>query len=314
MGGDPADSYAEAVNDLGQVLGSGWTSGEFHAAFTLSNGLFGTGSDMGPPRGPESLVGWNSYGFAINNRGQLVVSASPIQQGDAPFRVYGFRTSGLRPINPATDDLGTLGGLSTNAHGINSLGQVVGVSALPGDRIWHAYRTAPDAPINPVTDDLGGLGGDYSQALAINDVGQVVGIGTLPSGDQRAFRTAPGAAINPLTDGLGTLGLSSRATDINNSGVVVGYSEVTANDWHAFVSFPGEPMADLNTLLVNPIPRAVLYDAYALNNSGQIVGRMFVGTAERAFLLTPVPEPSSLALLILTVPALLRRRHRLRDE
>jgi probable HAF family extracellular repeat protein len=288
MGGSPPDSYAEAVNDLGQVIGSGWAGFEFHPAFTLSNGLFGPGSDMGPPGN------WNSYGFDINNRGQLVVGGSRIRQDD---RSYSFRTSGLHPVDPATDDLGTLGGPLTNAQGINASGQVVGGSTLSDGVTWHAYRTAPDAPINPATDDLGGLGGDYSQALAINDIGQVVGSATLPNGNEHAFRTAPGAAINPLTDDLGTLGLRGRATDINNSGVAIGYSEVSVEVWHAFVSFPGEPMADLNALLVNPIPGAVLINAYGLNDSGRIVGEMLLGNGTtRAFLLTPVPEPASVVL------------------
>lgn len=305
MGGHPNDSYASAVNDLGQVIGSSWTSSAVLVGFALSDGLFGPGDDLDPPPGPGSLDGWNSNGSAINNRGQLVVSASPISQSD---RLHAFRTSGLRPIDPATDDIGTLGGLITEAKGVNASGQVVGGSTLPGEKIRHAYRTGPDAPINPDTDDLGGLGGDFNTAFAINDIGQVVGVGTLPGGEERAFRTAPGAAINPLTDELGTLGLRSLATDINNSGVVVGHSEVGVDVWHAFVSVPGEPMADLNALLVNPIPGSVLSYALALNNAGQIVGTMHVGTAERAFLLTPVPEPSSVTLLILTVPALLRRR------
>jgi probable HAF family extracellular repeat protein len=288
MGGDPPDSYADAVNDSGQVIGSGWVSSAvFHAAFTLSDGRFGPGSDMGPP-------GFlNSYGFALNNRGQLVVTA---HNGELPSS--GFRTSGLRPVDPSTDDLGTLGGVSVTARGINASGQVVGTSSLPDDLIWHAYRTAPDAPINPATDDIGGLGGDFSQALGINDIGQVVGDALLPNGDQHAFRTAPGAVINPLTDDLGTLGLSSDATDINNLGVVVGYSQVSPNDWHAFVCFPGEPMADLNALIVNPIPGAVLTQAHGLNDSGRIVGEMLLGDGTtRAFLLTPVPEPAGLSLL-----------------
>jgi probable HAF family extracellular repeat protein len=302
MGGSPPDSYADAVNDLGQVIGSGWFGSVFHAAIPLGNGLFGPGSDLGPP-------GFlNSYGFAINNRGQLVVTA---HNGELPSS--GFRTSGLRPINPATDDLGTLGGVSVTARGINALGQVVGMSSLPGDTKWHGYRTPPDAPINPATDDLGGLGGDFSEALAINDIGQVVGTAMLPNGHEHAFRTAPGAAINPLTDDLGTLGLSSAAEDINNSGVVVGYSQVSTSDfdWHAFVSFPGESMADLNALLANPIPGAVLVKAHALNDSGQIVGEMLLGDgATRAFLLTPSPEPATIMLLILAAAAAFFRRYR----
>ena len=148
MGGSPPDSYADAVNDLGQVIGSGVG----YSASSMQRSRFPTVCSARAPIWVRP--GRNSYGLAINNRGQLVVSAHNVPSS-------GFRTSGLRPINPATDDLGTLGGLSTNARGINALGQVVGVSVLPGDVIWHAYRTGPDAPINPATDDIGGLGGNF---------------------------------------------------------------------------------------------------------------------------------------------------------
>ena len=53
-------------------------------------------------------------------------------------------------------------------------------------------------------------------------------------------------------------------------------------------------MADLNALLVNPIPNAVLLYANGLNDSRQIVGEMLLGDGStRAFLLTSVPEPAT---------------------
>ena len=73
-------------------------------------------------------------------------------------------------------------------------------------------------------------------------------------------------------------------------------------------------MADLNTLLVNPIPGAVLTDAYGLNDSGQIVGQMLLGDgATRAFLLTPLPEPATGVLLaagLIGIRVMSRRRIR----
>jgi hypothetical protein len=72
-------------------------------------------------------------------------------------------------------------------------------------------------------------------------------------------------------------------------------------------------MADLNALLVNPIPDAVLVKAHGLNDSGRIVGEMLLSDgATRAFLLTPVPEPATLVLMIFAATdGCFRRRRRL---
>src|SRR5947207_2470192 len=92
-------------------------------------------------------------------------------------------------------DLGTLGGSSSMANGINNSGQVTG-SSLTSAANDHAFRTVANSAINPLTDDLGTLGGSFSFGLAINDFGEVAGY-SAPSGVSfsHAFRTSPGSPI-----------------------------------------------------------------------------------------------------------------------
>ncbi len=72
-------------------------------------------------------------------------------------------------------DLGTLGGVTAVATGINSSGEVVGLSStIPGgdSYTWHAFRWS-----HGTLRDLGVLAGyTRSEANAINDQSQIVGV------------------------------------------------------------------------------------------------------------------------------------------
>ena len=66
--------------------------------------------------------------------------------------------------------------------------------------------------------------------------------------------------------------------------------------WHAFLYSNGS-MTDLNSL-IDPASGWTLHYAFAINDSGQIVGTGNNSLRQaHAFLLTPTPEPSTLALL-----------------
>ena len=129
------------------------------------------------PEGHPVGVG-RTDAFGINDLGQAV-GASDL--GIEPFgsNFHAFRTTPNHPINPVTDDLGTLGGSVSYAYGINVFGQVVGNASTSGDATFRAFRTSPNSPINSATDDLGTLGGSYSGATSINNYGQVVGWSSL---------------------------------------------------------------------------------------------------------------------------------------
>jgi probable HAF family extracellular repeat protein len=179
-------------------------------------------------------------------------------------------------------DLGERG-----ARGINRNGQIVGQN---GNANAFLYS-------NGTMTDLGTLGGSGSMAYGLNDVGQVVGQSNTTKGNaylRHAFLYSNGT----MTD-LGTLGGDwSCAYGIDNGGHVVGQSANSSNvyGFSAFLYTNGV-MTDLNNL-ISPSPRWNLLEASAINNLGQIVGYgINPQGSEHAFLLTPVPEPSTFVLL-----------------
>ena len=104
---------------------------------------------------------------------------------------HAFRTAANRPINPATDDLGTLAGTwASFGLGINASGQVVGY-ALTSDNA----ATLPFLYSGGVIYDLNNLipvrsGWDLIVAYGINYAGQIAGIGT-HNGLDRPFLLTP---------------------------------------------------------------------------------------------------------------------------
>jgi probable HAF family extracellular repeat protein len=269
------------INDSGQVVGYIW-SGSYSTQLAFSTA-------------PNSLVpvpvgGPGTSAHAINASGQVVVSLS------FPGGSKSFRTAPNSPVNPATDDLGTLAPQGyTSASGINNAGQVAGSSGSPR----HAFRTAPNKPINPATDDLGTLGGSSSFATSINAFGQVVGLSDVAvSIFPRAFRTAPNRPINPVTDDLGT----EAANAINDYGEVVGPVAMggcfdgecydTFGHYQPFLYSSGI-MHDLNKLIPPVGLNCELSDALDINNRGQIAANVVCDHDDgswmlRAVLLTPI--------------------------
>ena len=102
-----------------------------------------------------------------------------------------------------------------------------------------------------------------------------------------------------MMNDLGTLagGTSSLAEAINDQGQVVGYSSIAGGKLHGFIDSNGS-MVDLNTLIPSGSGLTISV-AFGINDAGQIVARGVNSAGQDyALLLTPVPEPSSVVLMI----------------
>jgi probable HAF family extracellular repeat protein len=159
-------------------------------------------------------------------------------------------------------DLGTLGGSSSTATGINNKGQVVGGSYLAGNAAEDPFIYS-----GGVMTDLGTVSGfPFSGAAAINDAGQVVGNLWQAADDQFAVSHAFLYANGVMTD-LGTMGYgASAAGGINSSGQVVGWAGAPAVKGHAFL-YSGGVMTELG------VPSGNYTNASGINDSGLVVGQ-----------------------------------------
>ena len=171
------------------------------------------------------------------------------------------------PIYTLTD-LGTLGGSSAMATGVNSFGQTVGTAMTIFGYI-HAFSSSGSG----LTDLTVNSAATQGQAAAINDAGQIAG--TQYFGGQ-TYATVWNNGIAANVGGAG-----SYAFAINNAGAVAGML-VNNGQGSAFVALNGT-VIDLGA-----VSGSSWSAAYGLNDAGDVTGTyMTAGGGFRAFLWTP---------------------------
>lgn len=161
LNGPSGYSFAQLVNDAGQVVGASTTADGSFRGFVWDRGIM---TELG------TLGGANSFALGINDRGQIVGIA---QLNDVVDPILGFPDyHGALWDHGQTVNLTP--GIGADSFNINNMGQVVGRLLIPDPvegGVAHAYLWQKG-----VLTELGvPIGDDNSEALSINDSGQIVG-------------------------------------------------------------------------------------------------------------------------------------------
>ena len=305
-------SYAYDINATGQIVGKAetpepgdafypalWPTGGGGAAIRLESN--GNGFDMafgingqGQAVGQGSCgglgmacfwdghqvtnLGWLDYAVYDGHGQPLAINDSGVAVGWADAAPDGFDHA-VMWRNGVASDLGTLGGLQSEALNINNHGLIVGWSrirrpdsSLALDRHAFVWQNGSMTDLDPGQDE-------ETIAYAINDSGVIAGrlggtAGRAVIWQNGKMSFLPGAE-------------PSQAFGINNGGEVVGTYIPSGTTFHAALWRDGVRY-DLNDVVGDP--RLGLHWANAINDAGQIVGFgvwKSDPTRQVAFLLTP---------------------------
>jgi probable HAF family extracellular repeat protein len=234
-----------------------------------------------PGSGVQLLsVSDQGHAYGVNDSGQ-VTGQTGYGTGASARAFLWSQSSGMQ-------DLGTLpGGGASGGSAINASGQVAGwaydsANALHGIR-WTAAGGMQD------------LGGTNTAPMGINDSGAVVGRTGVSNG---AGGTVNRAFLWTETNGLQILpstGYAAYALSINAKGLIVGAQIDSSNNYTATLWQDGA-VTDLNSLLPANSGWELL-TAESINYAGQIVGVGVYNGQLTTYLLNPVPEPATAALL-----------------
>jgi probable HAF family extracellular repeat protein len=240
LGGDTSEAFDINDHDPEQIAGWAETAtGQMHAfGWTEAEGMV----DLAVSDEHESCA------LGINDAGTVVGWYAGYSCG------FSMSWDGSEPT-----PLGTLGGLTSQAHDINNQGQIVGWGETDTGLV-HAFGwTEADGMM-----DLMPTSEEESRAFAVNESGAVVG---WYAGYSVGFAMAwDGSEPTPL----GSLGgPASEALAINELSQVVGWGETESGSQHGFLWTESEGMVDLNDCLVEEVPY-VLKVANDINDAGWI--------------------------------------------
>lgn len=269
---------------------------EMDRSYVLKNGV----TQEIAPLYPDIYRG-GTHARAMNDSGVVVGSGSHYNY-ECSSSDYGceYRAPWDRAIiyqNGQTTDLGTLGGNTASAHGINNQGVIVGVSMTSPDADKNTVFVYTDGAMRSL--DITANGGVF-----INDAGQIAGQEWGPNGNEAWLYDHGNVTALGLADS------SNSVLDMNNAGQVVG-----SGGGYRFWLYTGGETIELNTLLHED--GWWIDSVVDLNDQGQIlatvrrnggVPQYMLLTPDQAPILLPpgvppgvplpVPEPGTYAMLL----------------
>lgn len=300
------DSMALGMNNENRVVGAGVSGVGTMPRADLRPGdnAFLWTHETGMQYLNASGLSGDSIAAAINDQNQI---AGTVTHGGTQVAVMTTPKGAQRVLGTLTggSDYSGWTGFSS-AAAINASGDVAGTSRTVGGGS-HAFLWTEAGGMQ----DLGFLPGAYenSRATGINDARQVIG---WSQGDDCwcAFLWSAGDGMQSLgyLSGAATGYERSFASDINNAGQVIGWSHV-GDVAHAMLWTETAGMQDLNAL-IDSAEGWVLSSANGINEKGQIVGTGLLNGQSYGFLLSPVPEPATWAMMLGGLGVLFRRRRR----
>lgn len=193
-------SFAMAINSAGYIAGSADSAVNnvgypVHAVLIDPSGTFHDLGTLG--------TGQLSNGLAINSSNEVVGFSTITANDFATEHAFAY-------VNGAMTDLGTLGGQTSVAYGVNDAGIVVGYSntSTPFQNDAFVYENGNMIDLNSLVVNSGW---DLVSANAINDAGQIVGYGINPSGQLHAFELTLATVPEPSSFVLLSIGAAAAA-------------------------------------------------------------------------------------------------------
>jgi len=263
LGGESMEHfhYAQAISNTGYVTGNSASNPDDpHVAMPFRTNLDGPMENLG------ILSGSGGTGRDVADDG-TVVGSSTYDDGDFEL---GPITAIRSRVGQPLEDLGRPEGfVNSEAYGVNSSGQVVGVTedgdfsnsrafVFTDDDGFHVFNT---------------FGGSFSAGRDINDDGLVVGFSETAGGKVQGFVVAPSEdgsypELDPTLHAIPTLGGDfSNASKVNRSGQILGASRGEDGRIRGYLYRRDTGIRDLGNL-----PGGERAFANGLNNNGDVVG------------------------------------------